>query len=83
MANIAGYKGVLEASNLYGRFLGGQVTAAGKVPPSKVLVIGAGVGMYPLARTRDMLTSTQLVYLLLQLLKEPERSSEASILELR
>ena len=43
MANIAGYKGVLEASNYYGRFLTGQVTAAGKIPPSKVLVIGAGV----------------------------------------
>ncbi|OAG45626.1 NAD(P)(+) transhydrogenase (AB-specific), alpha subunit [Fonsecaea monophora] len=43
MANIAGYKGVLEAANHYGRFLTGQVTAAGKIPPSKVLVIGAGV----------------------------------------
>ncbi|KAA8642996.1 putative nicotinamide nucleotide transhydrogenase [Aspergillus tanneri] len=44
MANIAGYKAVLEASNQFGRFLTGQVTAAGKViPPSKVLVIGAGV----------------------------------------
>ena len=43
MANIAGYKAVLEAANHYGRFLTGQVTAAGKIPPSKVLVIGAGV----------------------------------------
>lgn len=43
MANIAGYKAVLEASNHFGRFLTGQVTAAGKIPPSKVLVIGAGV----------------------------------------
>ena len=43
MANIAGYKAVLEASNVFGRFLTGQVTAAGKIPPSKVLVIGAGV----------------------------------------
>ncbi|KUL92331.1 hypothetical protein ZTR_02413 [Talaromyces verruculosus] len=43
MANIAGYKAVLEASNEFGRFLAGQVTAAGKIPPSKVLVIGAGV----------------------------------------
>jgi H+-translocating NAD(P) transhydrogenase len=43
MANIAGYKAVLEASNHYGRFLTGQTTAAGKIPPSKVLVIGAGV----------------------------------------
>ncbi|KAL9115890.1 MAG: hypothetical protein Q9227_000258 [Pyrenula ochraceoflavens] len=43
MANIAGYKAVIEATNHYGRFLTGQVTAAGKIPPSKVLVIGAGV----------------------------------------
>lgn len=43
MANTAGYKAVLEASNHFGRFLTGQVTAAGKIPPSKVLVIGAGV----------------------------------------
>ena len=43
MANIAGYKAVLEASNHFGRFLTGQTTAAGRIPPSKVLVIGAGV----------------------------------------
>ena len=43
MANIAGYKAVLEASNHFGRFFTGQTTAAGKIPPCKVLVIGAGV----------------------------------------
>lgn len=43
MANSAGYKAVLEASNHFGRFMTGQTTAAGKIPPSKVLVIGAGV----------------------------------------
>lgn len=43
MANIAGYKAVLEASNHFGRFLTGQTTAAGKIPPCKILVIGAGV----------------------------------------
>lgn len=43
MANIAGYRAVIEAANLYGRFFTGQMTAAGKVPPAKVLVIGAGV----------------------------------------
>ena len=43
MANIAGYRAVLEAGNNFGRFFTGQVTAAGKVPPAKVLVIGAGV----------------------------------------
>ena len=40
MANIAGYKAVVEAANHFGRFFSGQITAAGKVPPAKVLVIG-------------------------------------------
>lgn len=43
MANIAGYRSVIEAGNEFGRFFTGQVTAAGKVPPAKVLVVGAGV----------------------------------------
>ncbi|PYH48669.1 putative nicotinamide nucleotide transhydrogenase [Aspergillus saccharolyticus JOP 1030-1] len=55
MANIAGYKAVLEASNHFGRFLTGQVTAAGKIPPSKVLVIGAGVaGLSAIASARRL-----------------------------
>jgi NAD(P) transhydrogenase subunit alpha len=43
MANIAGYRAVIEAAHVFGRFFTGQVTAAGKVPPAKVLVAGAGV----------------------------------------
>ena len=43
MANIAGYRAVMEAGNNFGRFFTGQVTAAGKVPPAKVLIVGAGV----------------------------------------
>lgn len=43
MANIAGYRAVIEGANYFGRFLNGQITAAGKVDPAKVLVIGAGV----------------------------------------
>ncbi len=43
MANIAGYRAVIEAGNHFGHFFTGQITAAGKVPPAKVLVIGAGV----------------------------------------
>ncbi len=43
MANIAGYRAVIEAASFFGRFFTGQVTAAGKVPPARVLVIGAGV----------------------------------------
>jgi H+-translocating NAD(P) transhydrogenase subunit alpha len=43
MANIAGYRAVVEAANIFPRFFTGQVTAAGKIPPAKILVIGAGV----------------------------------------
>lgn len=43
MANIAGYRAVIEAASFFGRFFTGQMTAAGRVPPAKVLVIGAGV----------------------------------------
>jgi len=43
MANIGGYRAVVEAASRFGRFFTGQVTAAGKVPPAKVMVIGAGV----------------------------------------
>jgi NAD(P) transhydrogenase subunit alpha len=43
MANIAGYRAVIEAAQHFGRFFTGQITAAGKVPPAKVFVIGAGV----------------------------------------
>ena len=43
MSNISGYRSIVEASSAFGRFLGGQITAAGKIPPAKVLIIGAGV----------------------------------------
>src|SRR5688500_7026285 len=43
MANIAGYRAVIEAAHAFGRFFAGQITAAGKVPPAKVFIIGAGV----------------------------------------
>ena len=43
MANIGGYRAVVEAAHEFGSFFTGQVTAAGKVPPAKVLVVGAGV----------------------------------------
>jgi len=43
MANIAGYRAVIEAAHEFGRFFTGQITAAGKVPPAKVFIIGAGV----------------------------------------
>src|SRR5256714_1728457 len=43
MANIAGYRAIIEAAHHFGRFFTGQITAAGKVPPAKVFIIGAGV----------------------------------------
>ncbi|CAD8139857.1 unnamed protein product [Paramecium pentaurelia] len=55
MANIAGYKAVLLAANEFGRFFAGQMTAAGKVPPAKVLVIGAGVaGLSAIVTAKNM-----------------------------
>lgn len=55
MANIGGYRAVVEAANEFGRFFTGQVTAAGKVPPAKVLVIGAGVaGLAAIGAAKSM-----------------------------
>ncbi|MCK6526554.1 Re/Si-specific NAD(P)(+) transhydrogenase subunit alpha [Myxococcota bacterium] len=55
MANIAGYRAVVEASAHFGRFFTGQITAAGKVPPAKVLVIGAGVaGLASIAAAKGL-----------------------------
>ncbi|MEM6425658.1 MAG: Re/Si-specific NAD(P)(+) transhydrogenase subunit alpha [Cyanobacteria bacterium P01_D01_bin.128] len=55
MANIAGYRAVIEAANHFGRFFTGQITAAGKVPPCKVLVIGAGVaGLAAIGAARSL-----------------------------
>jgi len=55
MANIAGYRAVVEASNHFGRFFTGQITAAGKVPPAKVLVVGGGVaGLAAVGQAKNM-----------------------------
>ena len=55
MANIAGYRAIVEASQHFGRFFTGQITAAGKVPPAKVMVIGAGVaGLAAIGTARGM-----------------------------
>jgi len=55
MANIAGYRAVVEAAQHFGRFFTGQITAAGKIPPAKVLVIGAGVaGLAAIGAARSM-----------------------------
>ena len=55
MANIAGYRAVIEAAQHFGRFFTGQITAAGKIPPAKILVIGAGVaGLAAIGAARSM-----------------------------
>ena len=43
MANVAGYRAVVESAQHFGRFFGGQITAAGRIPPAKIMIIGAGV----------------------------------------
>ena len=55
MGNIAGYRAVVEAAQHFGRFFTGQITAAGKIPPAKVLVIGAGVaGLAAIGAAKSM-----------------------------
>ncbi|MCC6706599.1 MAG: Re/Si-specific NAD(P)(+) transhydrogenase subunit alpha [Gammaproteobacteria bacterium] len=55
MANIAGYRAIVEAAGVFGRFFTGQITAAGKVPPAKVLIIGAGVaGLAAIGTAKSM-----------------------------
>ncbi len=55
MANIAGYRAVIEAAQHFGRFFTGQITAAGKIPPAKILVIGAGVaGLAAIGAAKSM-----------------------------
>ncbi|MCX2783958.1 Re/Si-specific NAD(P)(+) transhydrogenase subunit alpha [Microbulbifer thermotolerans] len=55
MANIAGYRAVIEAAHNFGRFFTGQITAAGRIPPAKVLVIGAGVaGLSAIGTAKSM-----------------------------
>ena len=55
MANIAGYRAVIEASSQFGRFFTGQITAAGRIPPAKVFIIGGGVaGLSAIATAKSM-----------------------------
>ena len=55
MGNIAGYRAVVEAAQHFGRFFTGQITAAGKIPPAKVMVIGAGVaGLAAIGAAKSM-----------------------------
>lgn len=55
MANISGYRAVIEAANHFPRFFNGQITAAGKVPPAKILIIGGGVaGLSACGQAKNM-----------------------------
>jgi NAD(P) transhydrogenase subunit alpha len=70
MANIAGYRAVIEAAHVFGRFFTGQVTAAGKVPPAKVLVAGAGVAGLAAPEVADQVKSLGGEYLPVKVAQE-------------
>jgi NAD(P) transhydrogenase subunit alpha len=82
MANIAGYRAVIEAANHFGRFFTGQITAAGKVPPAKVLVIGAGVAGLAAIGTAKGLGAIVRAFDTRPVVKEQVNSLGAEFLEL-
>lgn len=82
MANIAGYRAVIEAANHFDRFFTGQITAAGKVPPAKVLIIGAGVAGLAAIGTAKGLGAVVRAFDTRLVVKEQVESLGASFLEL-
>lgn len=82
MANIAGYKAVIEAANHFGRFFTGQITAAGKVPPAKVMVIGAGVAGLSALGTANGMGAIVRAFDTREEVKEQVESMGAEFLEL-
>lgn len=82
MANLAGYRAVIEAANHFGRFFTGQITAAGKVPPAKVLIIGAGVAGLAAIGTASSLGAVVRAFDTRLLVKEQVQSLGAEFLEL-
>ena len=82
MANIAGYRAVVEASNQFGRFFTGQITAAGKVPPAKVMVIGAGVAGLAAIGTAKSLGAIVRAFDTRPEVKEQIQSMDAEFLEM-
>jgi len=82
MANIAGYRAVVEASNHFGRFFTGQITAAGKVPPAKVMVIGAGVAGLAAIGTAKSLGAIVRAFDTRPEVKDQIQSMDAEFLEL-
>ena len=82
MANIAGYRAVIEAANQFGSFFTGQITAAGKVPPAKVLVIGAGVAGLSAIGTAKGLGAVVRAFDTRDAVKDQVKSMGAEFLEL-
>jgi NAD(P) transhydrogenase subunit alpha len=82
MANIAGYRAVVEAAQHFGRFFTGQITAAGKVPPAKVMVIGAGVAGLSAIGTAKGLGAIVRAFDTRPEVKEQIESMDAEFLEL-
>lgn len=82
MANIAGYRAVIEAANDFGSFFTGQITAAGKVPPAKVLVIGAGVAGLSAIGTANSLGAIVRAFDTRLAVKDQVKSMGAEFLEL-
>ena len=82
MGNIGGYRAIIEAANHFGRFFTGQITAAGKVPPAKVLIIGAGVaGLAAIGAAKSMGAIVRAFDTRLEV-KEQVESMNAAFLEL-
>lgn len=82
MANIAGYRAIIESSFAFGRFFGGQITAAGKIPPAKVLVIGAGVAGLASIGTANSLGAVVRAFDTRPEVKEQVQSMGAEFLEI-
>ncbi|NEQ50260.1 MAG: Re/Si-specific NAD(P)(+) transhydrogenase subunit alpha [Leptolyngbya sp. SIO3F4] len=82
MANVAGYRAVIEAASNFGRFFTGQITAAGKVPPAKVLVIGAGVAGLAAIGAAKSLGAVVRAFDTRPVVKEQVESMGAQFLEL-
>ncbi|MBT5632751.1 MAG: Re/Si-specific NAD(P)(+) transhydrogenase subunit alpha, partial [Nitrospina sp.] len=82
MANIAGYRAVVEAAQHFSRFFTGQITAAGKVPPAKVMVIGAGVAGLAAIGTAKSMGAIVRAFDTRPEVKEQIESMDAEFLEL-
>lgn len=80
-ANISGYRAVIEASNEFGRFFAGQMTAAGKIPPAKVLVIGTGVAGLAAIQTAKNMGAIVRAFDVRPITKEQVQSLGATFLE--